>query len=336
MSQSTSKHHATRSPVNVRLAAIALGFGLLVVLINHVGPRTVAAQMGRVGPRILWLAVPYAAGTIVGAFPWSLLLPRAAQPPMGALFAGRFAASGANALLPFFGLAGEPSRLLWLAPEHRASGFAAIVIDRVLYNSASALLLLLGALVALTTALPVPLAAGAAGIAIATIVVTVAIAVAAARFGIGVRTQALLARLFGRPGAGTGFGTAVDDALVTLVRGPRGRLCAGLFVHLVGRALLAAEILVALWALDIPVGLTAAIVLAVVPIALSLFVSMIPSQIGVQEGAQALIAAALGLTPALGVSLVLLQRLRQLVFIALTPVLLALARPPQRVPAIGP
>ncbi|HEY3494277.1 MAG TPA: hypothetical protein VGK73_06310, partial [Polyangiaceae bacterium] len=70
-----------------------------------------------------------------------------------------------------------------------------------------------------------------------------------------------------------------------------------------------------------------ALVLAVVPIALSFFFSSVPGLIGVQEGAQTLVASALGLAPAAVLALVLLQRFRQLVFAALMPVLLGLARP---------
>ena len=59
---------------------------------------------------------------------------------------------------------------------------------------------------------------------------------------------------------------------------------------------------------------------------LSLVFSSVPSQIGVQEGGQAVIASALGLSPTLGVTLVLLQRFRQVAFASVVPLLLRGAR----------
>ena len=67
--------------------------------------------------------------------------------------------------------------------------------------------------------------------------------------------------------------------------------------------------------------------LAAVPIGLSLVFSSIPSQIGVQESGQAFAAAALGLPPTIGVTLVLLQRFRQVAYAACVPLLLREARP---------
>ena len=51
--------------------------------------------------------------------------------------------------------------------------------------------------------------------------------------------------------------------------------------------------------------------------------SFVPGQIGLQEGASALVAAALGIGPATGIALVFLQRLRQLVFVPLAGLLIA-------------
>lgn len=100
----------------------------------------------------------------------------------------------------------------------------------------------------------------------------------------------------------------------------------GLWLHVLGRAVLGVEVYIALWSLDAPTLVRHAVVLATVPVVTSLFASAIPSQIGVQEGAQALACAALGFDPALGLALVLLQRLRQLAFVPLTPLLIAGAR----------
>ena len=299
------------------------GIALFAFALWRVGIGHLAAQLRHVGYRAVFLLVPYSIGTTIGAWPWATLLPRAARPRPRGVVAGRFVASSANAFLPFFGLAGEPARLLWLRREQRARGLAAIVVDRVLYNTSNGLLLSFGALVALlATGLPLAVPLGAAAAAAAMVAVPLGVLFFVLRFGMGRHVQALVRRMLGSAYTEGGFGDEVDRSLLDLVRAPRGRLAAGVFVHLLGRASIATEVYLGLVLLGERFTLPDAIVLAVVPIGLSLVFSSIPSQIGVQEGGQALIAGLLGLSPTLGVALVLLQRFRQVSFAALVPLLL--------------
>jgi uncharacterized membrane protein YbhN (UPF0104 family) len=230
--------------------------------------------------------------------------------------------------LPLFGVAGEPSRLLWLPAPAHARGVAAIVIDRVLYNAANGCLLIAGATTAwFATALPRPFASAALVIGFSTLGLTAAGFWIVSRAGVGRRIQSLLRRLLGRNYGDTDFGARVDVALLDVVRGPAKPLLLGAGVHLLGKATMTFEVWVGLWSLGANASIAQVAVLAVVPIALSFFFSSVPSQIGVQEAVQTLVASALGLDPALVLSLVLLQRLRQLAFAGLLPILLAAARP---------
>jgi hypothetical protein len=306
------------------------GLGLVILFVQRAGVGAVGRQLARLGPAAFWLLVPYALGTCIGALPWSRLLPSAARPPLAAVIASRFAASGANALLPMFGVAGEPSRLLWLRADARARGVAAIVLDRVLYNSASSLLLLLSAIVSLDTRLPGALRAGFGAIALVTLLVTCGGALLVARLGVGERLSRLLRRLLGNTDGGPRFGRQVDEAVQASLEHDRGALASGLLVHFVGRSALAMETYVALRCLRAPASFADALVLATAPIASSFFASSIPSQLGVQEGVLMFVCDALGLGSALGLTLALLTRVRQLVFLPLTPLLLALAKSPQR------
>lgn len=275
----------------------------------------------------MWLLVPYAIGTAIGALPWAWALEPSARPGIAGVVAGRFVASSANALLPFFGLAGEPARLLWLKPEARPQGLAAIVVDRVLYNSSNGFLLLGGAGVAWgATSLPAALSLGAALAALATLAVTLMLLWAAVRGGVGARLQALLRRMLGDAYADVEFGRRVDGELLAMLRRGPGRLAGGTLTHMLGRSVILFEAYVGLKLMGVPFDVPDAIVLAVVPIGLSLFFSSVPSQIGVQEGGQALVAAALGMSPSVGVTLVLLQRFRQLVFAGAAPLLFNVAR----------
>jgi hypothetical protein len=306
-----------------------VGVTLVVVFVARVGPGRLASELAQAGPHALWLLVTYGVGTALGAFPFGRLLPPSLRPSAWALIQGRFAASTANALLPFFGVAGEPSRLLWLPPEGHARGIAAIVVDRILYNASNGMLLMAGALVAAGfTSLPAELAAIACALGALTVGVTAAGFVLVARAGVGRRLHALLLRMLGERYAREDFGRAVDSALIETVRGPQRPLAYGLVVHLVARAVLVLEVPVGLLVLDAGASVAQAVVLAVVPIAVSFAFSSIPSQLGVQEGAQTLVAGAIGLDPTVVLAVVLLQRFRQLAFALLLPVLLAGARAP--------
>jgi glycosyltransferase 2 family protein len=303
---------------------------LVAVFVQRAGAGAISLQLSRLGPAALSLLFPYMLGTCIGALPWARLLPSSARPPLAAVILSRFAASGANALLPLFGVAGEPSRLLWLRADARARGVAAIVLDRVLYNSASALLLLVAAVVSLDTRLPRALQATFGGIALLILLVTCGAVWLVARLGVGARLSRLLRKLLGSTYGEPHFGKQVDDALQSSLSSRRRSLVSGLMLHFIGRLVLASETYVALRCLHAPAGPAEALVLATAPIASGFFASSIPSQLGVQEGVLMLICHALGLDSTLGVTLSLLIRLRQLVFVPLTPLLLVLARSSQR------
>ena len=90
------------------------------------------------------------------------------------------------------------------------------------------------------------------------------------------------------------------------------------------RLLLAAEIYAGLRILGARVGIMGTLIFIAIPVGLSVIGTFVPGQIGLQEGASALVAAALGIGPATGIALVFLQRLRQLVFVPLAGLLIAL------------
>ncbi|HKO93941.1 MAG TPA: lysylphosphatidylglycerol synthase domain-containing protein [Polyangiaceae bacterium] len=321
----------------LRLVPLLLGVLLVAAFVARIGVRSILEQLSQLGPGALAVVVPYAAGTALSGLPWAWLLEPRKRPSASAAIASRFAASGANSLLPLFGVAGEPCRLLWLPSAARAEGLAAIVVDRLLYNAVNGLWLLLGAVAAFATRLP-PLTSGlAAAVGVGMFGFSLLALRAVARWKLAHGLQRLLRRLLGNAYRDPEIAARVDTALQRLLEAPaRPLLVKGLLVHCAARVFISAEVLVALWSLRAPTTFTEALVLSSVPIATSVVASSIPSQMGIQEGAQAFICAALGHDPALGLVLVLLGRLRQLVFLPLTLGLLAAARPPTVVASAAP
>jgi len=298
-----------------------LGLVLTAYLIRRVGAAAIAQALQRVGARFFWLVAAYAAATAVAAIPWALLLPARARPSWASVVTSRFAASGLAALLPFFGL-GEAGRLLWMPRFAWSSGTAAIVVDRLIYLVAGALFLFAAAGSARSvSALPPRLITGSVVVGLAILVVSAGVALIAARGQLGRAWNWLLATFAPRrsrraPGAW-------EPRLREMLVGPRRTLIAGLTIHLASRLLFALEIYAGLRLLGLPSGWRVTAIFAAVPIALSVAGTFIPGQLGLQEGVQALVATALGLGPAAGLTLVLLQRVRQLLFVPLSGVLIA-------------
>src|SRR4051812_29670216 len=322
----------------LRGAGIALGLGTVVVGVKWTGIDAIHKALSQVGPNIAWMFVAYTAGTAVGAVPWRQLLPDWARPSWGATLTSRFAASGINALLPFFGL-GEASRLLWLPRGERSPGLAALVVDRLLFLAAGVAILVIAA-VAATRVPAVPhsylLAVSISAVVIFLAVTAVAVGAAQGRL-VGKLRWALI--MFGvPPTTGNGARSAasdgartdgdavdpVDRGLHNLLTGARAPLAGGFALHICARLLLAAEIYVGLRILGAPVGILGTLIFIAIPVGLSVIGTFVPGQIGLQEGASALVASALGIGPATGIALVFLQRLRQLVFVPLAGLLIAL------------
>jgi hypothetical protein len=331
----------------LRTLGIALGVVAAVVGVKWTGVAAIHQALSQVGVNIAWMFVAYAAGTAVGAIPWRKLLPDRARPSWGATVTSRFAASGINALLPFFGL-GEASRLLWLQRGERSPGLAALVVDRLLFLAAGMPILVIAALAATRVPavphsylLAVLVSAGIISIAVA------AVAIAAARGRLVGKLRWALVMFGVPPTAGVANGAApvpinggtsvektakpvepaidpVDSGLHALLTGSRAPLAGGFALHVCARLLLAAEIYAGLQILGVRVGVLGTLIFIAIPVGLSVIGTFVPGQIGLQEGASALVAAALGIGPATGIALVFLQRLRQLVFVPLAGLLIAL------------
>jgi hypothetical protein len=310
----------------LRVAGIAVGLVFVVLGVKWTGIGAIRKALSQVGANIAWMFAAYAAGTAVAAVPWRKLLPLWMRPSWGATLASRFAASGLNALLPFFGL-GEAARLLWLPRGSRSQGLAALVVDRLLFLAAGTPILVLAALAATRVAAVPRSYEIAALLSAAVISIAVAAVAAGAAHGrlVGKLRWALV--VFGVPPTNEPTGDGVDPidrGLHALLTESRARIVGGFVLHVCARLLLATEIYAGLQILGADVGPLGTLLFIAIPIGLSVIGTFVPGQIGLQEGACALVAAALGIGPATGIALVFLQRLRQLVFVPLAGLLIAL------------
>jgi hypothetical protein len=311
----------------LRIATLAAALGLMIVLVARLGPRAIGEQLASAGPGALWLLVVYLAGVAINGLPWRALMDPSARPSRLHAVTSRIAAAGANSIMPLLGFGGEPVRLLWLSSDHRAAGVAAIVLDRVLYAAASAVFLL-GGVVALLQMTSFPASFAVAG-AIAVLALTGASVFAGwlvVRKKIAGRIHNIVRRLRRQTDLPLGgFGEDVDTKIEEMVQSRRVLLGA-LGTHVLGRVVLGAEVVVGFAILGVPLAWDQALVFASVPVLLAFIASVVPSQIAIQEGTQALVATALGLEPTVAVAVVLLQRIRQVVSGAIAWALIAMRR----------
>jgi glycosyltransferase 2 family protein len=305
----------------VAVAAWAIGLGLVVALVDRIGTDALWSTLRGVRLGMLWVIAAGFAGIAASALPWRLLLPADVRPGVGAAVASRTAAAGLNAVLPLLSV-GDVSRLLWIERRAWAHGLAAMAVERLLFALVSGVSVAAGAVAAaLLPQLPARFVPAAAGAALLIAMMSLGgLWVAARRAPLtallrwGLRLRAAVAKLSSARAVTESDIQEVqlDEALRSILGGPRGPLAGALALHLLARVLFTLEIYAALRALGVSPDLPTTLCLAAVPVALSLAAVVLPSQIGVQEGSQAALTAALGLGAPLGLAMTLLMRARLL------------------------
>ncbi|HEX5058731.1 MAG TPA: lysylphosphatidylglycerol synthase domain-containing protein [Kofleriaceae bacterium] len=307
----------------LRIVGAILALGLLAAVIYHLGPAAIAHQLLMVGPGFLWLLVIHALGIAIAGLPWHVLLPRSARPTIWQSIASRFVAAGANAVTPVVSFAGDLVRLFWLPHKSdRPAGVAAIVVDRLTYGAANVLFVLGGAIALVHTGLP-PEYTRITVIGFIVLAVAVGlIALLASRFRLVGRVHHLITRLR-RKERDHQFGDDVDTSVQRMLRREPGQLALAFFFNVLFRLAMSAQIVVAFHLLGVTLSWEQALVFAALPIVMAVAGFMVPSQIGVQEGAQALLAHSFGIPETTAVAVVLLLRIRSLIGGAFVAVLIA-------------
>ena len=297
----------------VRVLGLVAALVLLVLLIRHLGPRAIANELLAAGPGFIWILLLHMLAIGLSGLPWHVMLPRDARPRVMQSVASRFVAAGANAVLPIVAFAGDFVRLWWLPRKSdRSTAVAAIIADRLTYGAANVVFVLAGALALLRLeVLPTAYARAALiGVLVMVFVVSIGVLVAS-RYRIAGRIHRLIRRIR-RLKPDSQFGDDVDTAIEDMLRAPRPLALAFLF-NLASRVVIGAEIYVAFYLLGVPLGWEELLVFSALPIVIAVAGALVPSQIGVQEGAQALIAESFGIPATTAVAVVLLLRIRSLV-----------------------
>jgi uncharacterized protein (TIRG00374 family) len=308
----------------LRIAGAVVAVGVLALVIDRIGAAAIAHQLLATGPGFLWILVLHGLAISISGLPWHVLLPRSARPTVGQSIISRFVAAGASAVTPVVALAGDLVRLFWLPRRaDRAQGVAAIVVDRLTYGAANAVFVVAGALALVHVAgLPHGVMRMTIAGVIALVVLVVAGVLLVGRFRIVGRAHHLIARLL-RKERDHQFGDDVDAGIRHMLREQPGALALAFGFNMLYRIAISAEIVVAFHLLGVDLAWDQALVFSALPIVVALAAFLVPSQIGVQEGVQALLAASFGVPETVAVAVVLLLRIRSLIGAVFVAVLIA-------------
>lgn len=307
----------------LRIGGALLAFGILAGVIYYLGPLALARQLLDAGWGFVWILLLHGAGIAISGLAWHVLLPRHARPTILQSIASRFVAAGANAVTPVVAFAGDLVRLFWLPHRSdRPHGVAAIVVDRLTYGAANTVFVLAGAIALVHVGLP-PEYTRMTIIGVVVLVVLVgAGALLASRFRVVGRIHHLISRLRKKE-RDHQFGDDVDASTHEMLRRKPGALAAAFGLNMLYRIAMSAQIVVAFHLFGIDLAWDQALVFCALPIVMAIGAFMVPSQIGLQEGAQALLASSFGIPETVAVAVVLLLRIRSLVGGGLVALLIA-------------
>jgi glycosyltransferase 2 family protein len=311
----------------LRIVGAALALGLLVALVWHLGPRALAGQVLAAGPGFLWILLLHGLAIAISALPWHVLLPRHARPTIPQTIASRFVAAGANAVTPVVAFAGDLVRLFWLPHKaDRPHGVAAVIVDRLMYGAANAVFVLAGGVALVHAAGLPPQYTRLTTIVVIVLVALVAIGmVLVAKYRLVGRIHHLISRIR-RKERDHQFGDDVDASIENMLRRKPVALALAFSFNVLFRVAITLQIYVAFRLLGVSLSWIETLLFGALPIVMAVAGFLVPSQLGVQEGAQALLAQSFGIPTTTAVAVVLLLRIRSLVGGALVAILIATKR----------
>ena len=301
----------------LRSATLAIGAALLVILIWRLGPQEILAALSQIGAYAVVVVPLYAAHHATRALaPRTLVLPPSTVGYVEAV-AIRLSGEAVQVLTVTGPLLAEPTRA-WLLQRRGLTlteGFAATISEYLvsLFVNAAMAIAALASLVWYFRP-----AAGVSGIAVAVIcassafLIVSAIAITRRFYLIGAITAGLarIGLLRGRWRPDIEAINRMEDVLLALLHDRPRRFVSTVAIEAAAQVFLVLELLAFLHALDLAVPVSQAFMIEGSIKFIGFAFAFVPLQVGVAEGAYALIFEAVGLPPAAGFTLAFARRIR--------------------------
>lgn len=316
--------------IPLRTALLLLGAGLLGFLLWRLGPADILALVGRVGWYFLPAVALYSLHHVVRAFALRACVLRPGLIGYGDALAIRLSGEAIQSLTFSGPVLAEPTRA-WLLTRRgltKQEAFAAAITEYLISAYVTAAMSVAGLLYIVRAFNPPPMVAGVSLVVAAlfgAFLAAAAVAVAARFYLIGT-ILAVLSRagvLRGRLAPNIEWINRMEDMLLAILRDRPLLLGRVLLLEVAAQIPLVLELAVLLHAIGIAEPLLVPLLIEASAKAIGIVFMAVPQQMGVAEGAYALIFDVLALPAAAGVAIALLRRVRALVITGLGLALLA-------------
>jgi len=243
---------------------------------------------------------------------WRVLLPDAPPGALKAFVHARWVRDAINQLLPFMPLGGEVIGARMVAATGIGGSMAAslTVVDITAEVMSQTLFSLIGVAVWLSHDHEGGLL-GWAGIGAGITLLMMGAMLLALRLGFVRLLEKLADKVMPEAWKTDGAAAPIHDGIVFLYSN-RWRIAAATMIHLAGWLASSCEAYLALWVIGSPLSYGDAVALESVVYAVRNAAFLVPGGLGVQEGAYALVGAALGLPPEAALALAVIKRGREM------------------------
>ncbi len=319
----------------LKLFLLAVGLLTLVLIVWHIGPGQIydaAAQLGPVA--LLVLLIPSVIMYVVEAYGWKVTLgPSAKNIPFWRVLAIRTAGEVVNMTTPTAYVGGEPLKA-YLLKKHNVpmvEGLASVIIAKTTMTIAEVLFILLGISLAFWTVG----AEGSSGQTVAAGLVSVGFLVLVTAAFVFVQQQGLftwLLEILRKIGLKIHYLEvrekklrSLDRTILDFYRDNRLTFCFSIGLFFVGWMAEALEVYVIIYFLGGPAMALSAISISALSVFIKSGTFFIPGSLGAQDGGNMLVLKAFGYSDVTGITFALIRRFRELVWIGLGLLCLALA-----------
>lgn len=313
----------------IRLSFLALGLAFLGYLVTKVGADTVLASFRTLSWRLLVIVIfPFALVTALDTLGWRFAFRRDLA-SFRRLLSVRLAGEAFNVTTPTASMGGEPIKAFLLRPRVPLDeGLAAVIVGKTTVTVAQSLFLTVGlALAWVLLPLPSAFLKGMTWLLLVEILALGGFALVQllGAFGCGLWLLTRLGLAWGERRADK-F-RRLDRAVAAFYREHPTRLGLSLLFHLFGWLLGSVEVYLILYFLGIPISAVTALAIEAFGTAIKFMAFMIPARLGALEGGYMVVFTAFGLGAGVGLSYTLIRRLRELTWVTVGLISLALLRP---------
>ena len=318
----------------LRYFLLTLGLIVLALLIWHIGPGNIYEASTKLGPAALAvILIPSLVMYIIEAYGWKVVVgPSANAVPFWRLLAIRTAGEVVNMTTPTAYLGGEPLKAYLLKKYHVpiAEGAASVVIAKTTMTIAEVLYILIGMVLGF-----VLLGAGSSvGQTVTAAVLSVGLLVCSIAGFVLIQRRGLFASILGmvrKLGLRIGFLESqeehlrsIDQTIQEYYHHHQRAFYVSIFIYFWGWVAESVEVFVILYFLGGPTGILSAFAIG----ALAVFIKggsfFIPGSLGAQDGGNVLLLQAFGYSDVTGLTFALLRRFRELVWIGIGLLCLAM------------